>query len=292
LHDHIAMSSATVAMLASCISGVPFSMTVHGLELLSAEQWALARKIAASAATVCVSSFGRGQCMLATAPEHWHKLHVIRCGLDGTFLNAVSLPVPDVPRLVCIGRLSPEKGQVLLVHAAAQIRQRGMMAEIVLVGDGPSRSVIERAARELAVDDLVRLVGWQSSEDVRRWIQSSRALVVPSFSEGIPVVLLEAMALERPVIATHVGGVSELVRRRENGWLVPAGSVEDLAAAILEALGTSVQELRRMGQRGRQLILEQHDLATEVGKLVELFERAMRRDPRPRAARNSRRESP
>lgn len=276
LHDHIAMNSATVALLASGLADVPFSMTVHGLELLAADRWGLARKIAMSAMTVCISSFGKAQCMTFTPPQHWPKLQEVRCGLDEAFLDGPSPPLPDVPRLTCIGRLSPEKGQLVLAEAGALLRDRGVAVEIVLVGDGPSRLEIERKARELGVQDLIRLAGWQSSEEVRRWIAGSRAIVQPSFTEGIPVSLMEAMALRRPVIATYVGGVPELVRPGENGWLVPAGSVEDLAGAMSEALSTPVQQLDRMGERGRQRVLERHQAAVQADRLADLFEQVIR----------------
>lgn len=280
LHDHIAMSSGTVAMLASELSGVPFSMTVHGLELLSAEQWALGAKIAASAATLCVSTFGKAQCMMFSPPEHWHKLHVVRCGLDAPFLSDAPSPPPAVQRLVCVGRLSPEKGHLLLVEAAAALQQQGIEPEIVLVGDGPSRPEIERRARELGVSRVIRLVGWQSTVEVRRWISESRALVLPSFSEGIPVVLMEAMALRRPVIATWVGGIPELVEPGRSGWLVPPGSHEALADAMREALSAPVEELSRMGEHGHLQVLARHDLSVEAARLATLFEGLTRGDAR------------
>lgn len=274
LHDHISMSSATVAMLASTLADVPFSMTVHGPhDFFAAEQWGLGRKVAASAATVCISDFGRSQCMLFTPPEHWHKLHVIRCGLDGAFLDGPVPPHPEAPRLVSIGRLSPEKGQALLVDAAARLRERGVGVEILLVGDGPSRGEIERRARTLGVEDAIRLLGWQGSAEVRRLISECRAVVLPSFAEGIPVVAMEALALRRPVIATYVGGVPELVVPGESGWLVPAGSVDALADAMGEAVLAPAATLARMGERGRQRVQERHALAVETRKLSDLLER-------------------
>jgi colanic acid/amylovoran biosynthesis glycosyltransferase len=288
LHDHISMNSATVAMLASTLSGVPFSMTIHGPhDFMAAEHWGLGAKVAASRATVCISEFGRSQCMLYAAREQWHKLHVVRCGLDGAFLDGPVEGVPDCPRLVSIGRLSPEKGQILLVHAAARLRDLGVAAEIVLVGDGPSRSAIEATARQLGVEDRVHLAGWQGSEDVRRLISRSRALVLPSFAEGIPVVLMEAMALRRPVIATYVGGVPELVRPGENGWLVPAGSVEGLVSAMREALCTATKDLDRMGKRGRDRVLQNHELSAAARQLEGILERAIGSKTTPRAGRRS-----
>ncbi len=226
--------------------------------------------------TVCISSFGKSQCMYFTEPEHWHKLQLVRCGLDDSFLESPSSPLPDAPRLVCVGRLSPEKGHVVLVQAAARLHDQGIDPEIVLVGDGPSRGEIERTARELGVQHVFRLLGWQGSVEVRRLLLESRALVLPSFAEGIPVAAMEAMALGRPVIATYVGGLPELVQPGENGWLVPAGSIEKLAEAMREALDATAERLDDMGKRGRQRVLEQHDIAMEARKLSDLLERAIR----------------
>ncbi|HTP26050.1 MAG TPA: glycosyltransferase, partial [Anaeromyxobacteraceae bacterium] len=217
LHNHISMNSATVALLASTLSGIPFSMTVHGPhDFLAADQWGLGTKIASSSATICISDFGKSQCMLFSAPEHWDKIHVVRCGLDSAFFDVPASPPPDEPRLLCVGRLSPEKGQILLVRAAAKLRDSGVPVEIWLVGDGPSRRDIEREARELDVQDRIRLLGWRSATDIRHLILQCKAVALPSFAEGIPVVLMEGMALRRPVIATRVGGVPELVRPGEN----------------------------------------------------------------------------
>lgn len=289
LHDHISMNSATVAMLASAISGVPFSMTVHGPhDFLEAERWALGAKVAASVLTVCISDFGRSQCMLFSPPDSWGKLQVVRCGVDARFLDEAPRPFPRGPRLVSVGRLSPEKGQVLLVRAAAALRAQGIAAEIVLIGDGPSRAEIERTARELSVTDAIQLVGWQGSGDVLRLVSESRALVLPSFAEGIPVVLMEAMALRRPVIATFVGGIPELVKPGENGWLVPAGSIDELADAMREVLSAPAETLERMGERGRQRVMEHHDLHAAGRALSDLFERALATEDearRPAAAR-------
>ena len=140
LHNHIAMNSATVAMLASTLSGVPFSMTVHGPhDFFAADQWGLGGKVARSAVTVCISDYGKSQCMLFTPCEHWEKIRVVRCGLDGAFLDAAPVPQPARPRLVCVGRLGPEKGLLLLVHAAALPVTRASKSRSCSWGTGRAR---------------------------------------------------------------------------------------------------------------------------------------------------------
>jgi colanic acid/amylovoran biosynthesis glycosyltransferase len=250
-------------------------MTVHGPhDFLAAEQWALGRKVAASSLTICISDFGRSQCMLVTPAEHWGKVEVLACGVDESFVAAPPEGAPGSRTLVCVGRLSPEKGQVLLVEAVGRLRAAGVEVELALVGDGPSRPAIEARAAALGVVDRVKLRGWRSSAEVRRIVEASRALVLPSFAEGIPIVLMEAMALRRPVIATYVGGIPELVEPGESGWLVPAGALDPLAAAMREALEASPEQLARMGTRGRERVLQRHHPERQAERLAELLARA------------------
>ncbi len=179
-----------------------------------------------------MSSFGRSQLYRWTDVNEWPKVHVVRCGLDDEFLQTPSIAPPTAPRLVAVARLHEQKGIPLLVEAAARLHRAGEPLELDIIGDGPLRSVLaaQIAARGLA--SSVRLLGWQSSDAIRAAILSARALVLPSFAEGLPVVLMEALALGRPVIATQVAGVAELVRPTENGWLIPAGDVDALTTAM------------------------------------------------------------
>ena len=181
--------------------------------------------------------------------------------------------MPAARRLLCIGRLSEEKGQLLLLQAAARLAAEGMQFELVLAGDGELRAEIEAAISRHKLDGRVRVTGWISGERVREEILAACALVLPSFSEGLPVVIMEAMALRRPVIATFVGGIPELVSPGEHGWLVPPGDVEALGGAMRACIDASVQTLARMGETARERVLERHDVEREVGKLTALFQR-------------------
>jgi glycosyltransferase involved in cell wall biosynthesis len=272
LHNHIGESSAAVAMLASTISGVPYSLTVHGPnEFDRPTLFALGEKVRRSAFTVAISDYGRSQLYRWTDPADWTKVHVVRCGVDETFLGCRPTPVPDAPRLVCVGRLAEQKGQLLLVEAAGVLAPRGVDLEVVLVGDGPMRGPIERRIAELGLRGRVRLAGWMGPEGIRAEILGSRALVLPSFAEGLPVVLMEALALGRPVISTYVAGIPELVEPGACGWLVPAGSVEALADAMEEALAADPTDLERLGRDGAARVSMLHDAARQADKLVELF---------------------
>ena len=127
-------------------------------------------------------------------------------------------------------------------------------------------------ARELQIEQHLRITGWISSQQVRQELETARAMVLPSFAEGLPVVIMEAMALERPVISTTVAGIPELVRDGIEGRLVAPGDVEALANALVEVLQSDISRLRDMGRQGRHRANLRHDIDVEVSKLVRLFQ--------------------
>lgn len=274
LHNHLAEASAVVAMLAAPLAGIRFSLTVHGpYEFFRAEQWRLGEKIAASAFTCCISEFCRSQCMVFAPPSAWERLELVRCGVEKAFLAEPPTPVPDVARFVCVGRLCAEKGQLLLVDAAARLAPRWPELEITLVGDGPQRRAIEQRIAELGVARHVRIVGWQDGAAVRAELLRSRAFVLPTFAEGLPVVVMEALALHRPVITTWVAAIPELVVPGECGWLVPPGSVDALVAALEAALSQPVARLAEMGRCGAWRVAQRHDPAREAARLAAVIAR-------------------
>lgn len=273
LHAHFGTNSATVGMLVNRLSGIPWSFTAHGPEeFRSPFDITLADKIASANFVVAISSFGRSQLWRWTEHGERNKIHIVRCGLDAVFLEGRRVPVPKAPRLVCVGRLCEQKGQLLLVEAAQILKKEGIPFEIVFAGDGPLRGAIETAITAAGLDDCMSITGWLSGQRVREEIEKARALVLPSFAEGLPVVIMEAMALERPVVSTIVAGIPELVKPGETGWLVPAGDVPALAQALTEVLSQEPATLTAMGKRGRQRVLDAHNAVTEAAKLKGMFE--------------------
>jgi glycosyltransferase involved in cell wall biosynthesis len=272
LHAHFGTNPAAVALLCRVLGGPPYSFTVHGPEEFDTPRaLALDEKVRQAAFVVAVSDFGRSQLYRWADPADWPRIHVVRCGVDAEFLGAPPGSPPGVPRLVCVGRLAEQKGQLLLVEAAARLRNRGLGFELVIVGDGPLRPAIEAIIARHDLRGCVRLTGSLDGAGVRREVRAARALVLPSFAEGLPVVIMEALALARPVISTYVAGIPELVCPGENGWLVPAGSVEALADAMASALAANPAELARLGRAGAARISERHDAAAEAGRLLALM---------------------
>ena len=272
LHAHFGTNGAEVALLARELGGPPYSFTVHGPEEFDApESLHLRAKIEQAAFVVAISSFGRSQLYRWVAVEQWPKVRVVHCGLDAQFDSSPVSTTAATTRLVCVGRLCEQKGQLLLLDAAKIVIDRGQALTLVLAGDGELRQAIERRIEALGLGEHVGITGWIDSERVRAEMLAARALVLPSFAEGLPVVIMEAMALRRPVLSTFVAGIVELVRPGVDGWLVPAGDVQALADAIEECLATPPSVLARMGDDAHERVVARHSIAAEVSKLAELF---------------------
>lgn len=272
VHAHFGTNSTEVVMLANALGGPAYSFTVHGPEEFDKPQFLhLGEKVQRSAFVAAVSSYGRSQLFRWVAHRYWEKVKVVHCGLERTFHDVPAVPAPTVPRLICVGRLCEQKGQLLLLEAARMLAARSVDFEIVLAGDGEMRAEIEGLIAQHGLQAQVRITGWISSEQVREEILAARALVLPSFAEGLPVVIMEAMALRRPVLTTYVAGIPELVQPGENGWLFPAGAVQELAAAMADCLAQPVEVLQQMGEAAYQRVLERHDIDTEAAKLASYF---------------------
>lgn len=272
LHVHFGTNSATVAMLCRRLGGPPYSITMHGPEEFDRPlSLALGEKARYAAFVAVISNFGRSQLYRWIGLEDWPKVQIVRCGVDAAFLDGELSPIPNVPRLLNIGRLDPQKGQLLLIEAARRLRDRGIEFELTIVGDGPLRPRLEHRIERHGLGDRVRLAGWLSGAGVRRELRASRALVMASFAEGLPVVMMEALALGRPVISTTIAGIPELVEPGVSGWLVPAGSVEALTLAMQEALAADPAALARMGHHGASRVAEAHDIRVEAAKLAGLI---------------------
>jgi colanic acid/amylovoran biosynthesis glycosyltransferase len=273
IHTHFGTNSAEVALLARLWGSAPYSLTLHGSDEWDRPlQWALLEKVQHAAFVVAISSFTRAQLMRWIRLSDHDKLHVVHCGVDDEFIDAPATLPPDNQRLVCVGRLCNEKAQPLLIEALALLAARGLRPQLVLAGDGDLRPRIEALIAQHGLAAQVTLTGWIDGQRVRDEILASRALVMPSCMEGLPVALLEAMTLQRPVISTFVGGIPELVRPGRDGWLIEAGCATALADAIQACLQTPVETLARMGAEGRARILERHRIGQSARQLAQLFQ--------------------
>jgi glycosyltransferase involved in cell wall biosynthesis len=272
LHAHFGTNSAEVAMLVHALGGPRWSFTVHGPEEFDKPEFiGLAEKLHQCAFVVAISSYGRSQLYRLVPHSLWSKVHVVHCGLEQRYFDAAPDSSPTARRLVCVGRLCEQKGQLLLLEAVRRLAANGVKFELVLAGDGEMRAEIELFVKNHKLQDFVRITGWISSQQVRDEIGAARALVLPSFAEGLPVVIMEAMALKRPVISTFIAGIPELVTAGEHGWLIPAGDVDKLVKVIQTCLDASVQHLMVMGQAAHTRVFSRHHIDIEASRLIELF---------------------
>jgi glycosyltransferase involved in cell wall biosynthesis len=278
LHAHFGTNPAAVALLCHILGGPAYSFTIHGPQEYDRPAFlSLDRKVQQAAFVAAISEFGRSQILRWSRHEDWDKVEVVHCGVPSDLLGVELQPPPAARRLVCIARLAAAKGQLLLLDAAAQLAAEGLEFEVVLGGDGPLRQTLEAEVERRGLGRVIRLAGWMSEAQVRDAIVGARAMVLPSFAEGLPVVVMESLALGRPVIATAIAGVPELVRSGVTGWLIPPGSVDSLVTAMREAFQAAPEELARMGRTGSALVAQHHDARREAAKLKARFEAVVSR---------------
>ena len=271
LHNHFADSSANVAMLAAALGGIGFSYTLHGpAEIYDPEGWHFREKTARARFVFCISHYARSQAMLFSDPADWPKLKIIHCGVTPERYGAGTDAAGTVQgglHLVFVGRLVPIKGLRVLMEAFSAARDKVAGLRLTLVGDGADRTHLEALAAPYGAD--VRFTGYLDQEGVAESLRAADALVLPSFAEGVPVVLMEAMASAKPVIATQVGGVSELVEDGISGFVVPPGDADSLTGAIAALADPATRQ--RMGAAGRAKVLAEFDISREAARIAALL---------------------
>ena len=284
VHTHFSTNAAAVALLSSRLGGPRYSFTAHGQDEFDDSRASLAEKVEGAQFIVAISSYCRVQVARLAGMSAWKKTKIVRCGLDFSEFDGKEAVYDGNFTFVCVGRLCVQKAQTLIVEAVSIVRRTHPEVRVMLIGDGETRADVEAAIAHFDVAGNIEILGWQSNADVRQALVAARALLLPSFSEGLPIVLMEAQALERPVITTYIGGIPELVDQ-ECGWVIPAGSIEHIAGAMIAALETSSEQLTRMGAAGRKRVTAAHDISRNTEVLRDLFVTFGRpdRDPQSRA---------
>jgi glycosyltransferase involved in cell wall biosynthesis len=265
-------------MLTSVLSDIGFSYTLHGpTELFETHKWYLGEKTAQAQFVACISHFARSQVMYFSDPAHWHKLHIVHCGVTPDRYVRPRTQT-DHMRLLFVGRLTPVKGVRILLDSFTRVLETSPETTLDIIGDGEDRAHLEELAKPLG--DKVRFLGYRSQEEVAEALSSADALVLPSFAEGLPVVLMEALAAGTPVICSQVAGVAELVEQGESGFVIPAGDVATLTARILE-LADDPARRAAMGAHGQAKVREEFDISIEAARLGRLFLQGPGDDLRP-----------
>jgi len=277
IHAHHGSAPADAALLAAWFGRhakrgpCTWSLTLHGPnELCDVSRFSLAEKVRRADAVVCISHFARSQLMALVDDREWAKLRVVHCGVIPSEYGHLSEPPPARPQVLCVGRLVPEKGHGVLLRAVARLVKEGHDVEAVLVGSGPLRTRLEQLASDLAIADRVVFRGALGQDELRRCYASASLCCSSSFAEGVPVVLMEAMACGVPVIATAISGVRELVSDGDCGLLVTPGRVGELSRAITALLGSPALAAR-LASAGRQRVWREFDVDRCAAELAELF---------------------
>lgn len=268
-HTHF---SSTVGVLMARIFPLTWSITIHGPEEFNdVAGFFLAEKIRTARFAVAISSYARSQILRCCDPAMWDKVHTCRLGVDGSVFE----PRPEPggggpPEIVCVGRLAPVKAQYILIEAILVLAGRGVPAVLRLVGDGPDRRMLEESAARMGIADRVIFDGWRNQDEVRERYRSATVFAMASFAEGIPVVLMEAMSMEIPVLATRIMGIPELIEDGASGVLVPPADPDALAGG-LERLLRDAELRRRLGPAGRKKVLADFDLRANCAALEKIF---------------------
>lgn len=273
MHAHFTTGSATVSMLTSELTGIPYSFTLHGpADFLEPYRWRLDTKAARAAFVAIISHYARSQLMFFCDPVHWPKIRIIHCGVMPERYDAPRTKTKtgdqDEIRLIFVGRIAPVKGLRILAEALMRLQENIPNLTLTLVGDGPDRAVIETALGPLG--DRIRFTGYLDQAAVAAELNAADIAVLPSFAEGVPVFLMEALASGLPVICTQVAGMSELVTSGENGLIVPPGDVDSLTQAI-RTLCTDTALREKMAKNAPAHVLSDFDTRTEAARLATLF---------------------
>lgn len=284
LHNHFANASGTVGYLATRHLSMPWSLTLHGSADFDFPSGPLLEpKIEHATFVACASHYVRSQAMRAVPARLWAKMILVRCGVE-----AERCP-PREPartgarvRILSVGRLSPEKGQLGLLEAFRAVLDAGVDAELELIGEGPLRVALEQCAVSLGLGDRFRLLGRRSEAEVLAHMSRADVFALSSFMEGLPVVLIEAMAVGVPVVAPSVAGIPELVEPDKTGLLFPTGDFSALAQALVR-LCREPQLGERLGATARAHVLERLTLPPAVRPLIAEL-RAMHQPSRRRAS--------
>jgi colanic acid/amylovoran biosynthesis glycosyltransferase len=269
-HVH-ANFSATVALIVVHTFPVSMSFGVYGFgELHNPSETHLAERIKDCIFARSISRHGRGQMMLSCPRNEWNKLIYAPLGIDAAEFAPREHPTSSPSKLICVGRLAPEKGQGLLLEAIAALNASGFPTHLRLVGDGPDRDFLERRAVELGVERQIEFAGWVDQNRLMSIYSETDLFVLPSLAEGIPMVLMEAMAMQIPCVAPCIAGIPELIEHGVEGMLYSVADVSDLTDKIRNLL-ESPDLMRRIGRHARLRVVRDYDAARNTERFAAIL---------------------
>ncbi len=272
VHVHFANPAATVAMIGAVYGTMTFSVSVHGPDIFyNVDTGLLKEKIIRATAVRCISHYCRSQLMRLVPHRLWSKLAIVRCGIDRDKFSPRPEPGNTVPEILCVGRLVPAKGQHILLNACGMLKKRGIDFTLTFVGDGEDRTSLEALSRTLGIGPQVTFTGAIGQDEVSGYYDRADIFAIASFAEGVPVVLMEAMAKEIPSISTRITGIPELIDDGKNGLLTAPSDAEDLADKLQRLMQDPDLGIT-LGKNGRQQVLEQYDLNENCKFMADFFQ--------------------
>ncbi|MCX5770556.1 MAG: glycosyltransferase [Candidatus Hydrogenedentes bacterium] len=271
VHVHFANPAATVAMIAAASGKIEFSVSVHGPDVFyDVAGNLLAEKVRRAKFVRCISHYCRSQLMRLTPLEDWNKLHIVRCGIDLKTFRPRPEPGNGQMQIVCVGRLVPAKAQHLLLDACKTLRERGRQFHLTLIGDGYDRESLKMRALQWCMGDCVTFTLGVTPEQVNEHLDRADIMVLPSFAEGLPVVLMEAMAKEVPCVSSRIMGIPELIEHEQNGLLTAPSDLDDLVAQI-DRLLVDADLRARLGRRAREKVAAEFRIEQTAERMEALF---------------------
>lgn len=276
LHVHFATAAANIALFLKSLGSIGVSMTIHGPdEFYNVPGEKLVEKIEAADFLVCIGRFARSQVMKFSPAMLWNKFDICPLGVDVTNYNPVRLERGGQPfTILCVGRLTPAKGQHVLVEACSILREWGRQFRLIIVGSGPDENSLRAAIERYGLSDCVEMTGALNQEEVRACYAHSDVFALPSFAEGIPVVLMEAMASGVPCVTTRITGIPELIRDGIDGLLTTPSDVQELADALAQLMDAP-ELCKEIGEAGRKRVRQSYNLPTNVNRLAQVFRRRL-----------------
>ncbi len=272
LHIHFATAAANIALFLKKSTPFSISLTIHGPdEFYDAPGQKLTEKIAVADFLICISSFARSQVMKLSPPNQWHKFEVCPLGVNIADYSIAHRDHPDrLFTILCVGRLTPAKGQAILIEACALLRDSGKVFRLVLVGSGPDAQALRELVGVNKLDEQVTFTGDLNQAEVRAWYQESDVFALPSFAEGVPVVLMEAMASGVPCVTTRITGIPELIRDGIDGLLVTPSDVVELVNTLSVLMNDKTLRIK-LGESGRARVSDRYNLQQNVIRLGQIF---------------------
>jgi glycosyltransferase involved in cell wall biosynthesis len=283
VHVHFANPASTVALICSKIFPVTYSVTVHGPdEFYDVIHNYLLEKIEGSSFMMCIGYFTKSQLMRISPPTQWHKFEVSPLGVDPqVFTPRPARLNPNPYEILCVGRLVPSKGQHILLEALEILVKEGRNIHLTLIGEGSDRKSLVSDTNRRGLEEHVYFAGALNQPLVMEAYRKTDLFALASFAEGVPVVLMEAMAMEIPCVATHITGIPELIRPGKEGLLVVPADPWRLAKAI-RTLMDDKELSNRIGKAGRERVLDKYRLDVNTKALARIFTRRLQNHTTPK----------